>query len=185
MDIFFETFYGGLYKLFFGSGIHLFFIIEIMFRTAFMYLYTVVNVRLMDTRSMGLLSPFEIVIIIALGSAVGDPMLHRDVPMFPAMLVISTVVFMEHFLGKLFMRSPFWDRLMNGKPVLIIKKGLLLKEAMARQNISKEELYSMLRLRGVLRISDVEHAYLEPSGSISVIRKDTSVEPEMIPNHVK
>jgi len=170
-----------LYRLFLGTDISFTIVFEIIFRTAFMYLYTVLNVRLMDKRSMGLLSPFEVIIIIALGSAVGDPMFYRQLPLLPAMMVITTIVFVERLLAKLSMKSRFIERLINGKPVLIIRSGTLIEEAMDNQNISKAELYSILRLRGILHISDVEYAYLEPSGSISIIKKDGSIGSDILP----
>ncbi len=100
-----------LYRLFIGSSFAWSHLFEIIFRTAFMYLYTILNVRLMDKRSMGMLSPFE--------------------------------------------------------------------------NISKNELYSILRMRGVLHIADVEFAYLEPSGSISIIKKDGVAGSDIIPQDTR
>lgn len=160
------------YRMFIGPDFDILFIFEVMFRTAFMYLYTIANVRLMDTRSMGMLSPFEIIIIVALGSAVGDPMFYRQVPLLATMIVITTIVFIERVLTKFAMRSVWFERVLNGRPVLIIKDGQLMKENMAAQNITKLELYSILRQKGVLRISEVEYAYLEPAGSISIIKQD-------------
>ena len=170
-----------LYHLFIGSNFNLLNAFEIIFRTAFMFFYTILNIRLMDRRSMGMLSPFEIIIIIALGSAVGDPMFYRDIPLLTGMIVITTIVFAERCITKISMKSIFFERLINGRPILIIKNGKLLSGAMDEQNISKDELYSILRLRGVLRIADVEYAYLEPSGSVSIIRKDGTPSIDLIP----
>ena len=170
-----------LYRLFIGSEFEWLHLFEIMFRTAFMFFYTIANVRLMDKRSMGMLSPFEIIIIIALGSAVGDPMFYREIPLVYAMVVISTIVFAERVITKVSMLSSFFERLINGDPVLIIRDGQLIKSAMEHQNISKEELYSLLRMRGVLHLADVEYAYLEPSGSISIIKKDGAPGSDIIP----
>ena len=61
-----QAFLDELYRLFIGSGIDWYHAFEIIFRTSFMFFYTILNVRLMDKRSLGLLSPFEIIIIIAL-----------------------------------------------------------------------------------------------------------------------
>ncbi len=170
-----------LYRLFIGATFAWSHLFEIIFRTAFMYLYTIFNVRLMDKRSMGMLSPFEIIIIVALGSAVGDPMFYREIPLVYAMVVITTIVFTERVITKCSMMSHFFERLINGTPVLIVHNGKLLREEMAKENISKDELYSILRMRGVLRIADVELAYLEPSGSISIIKKDGVAGSDIIP----
>lgn len=172
-----------LHKLFIGPDFSFLLIFEIIFRTGFMFLYTIFNVRLMDKRSMGLLNPFEIIIIIALGSAVGDPMFYRNIPLLHGMIVISTIVFIERVIAKISIRSRFFERMLNGNPVMIIQDGNLIQGAMKEQHFSKSELYSILRLRGVMRIADVEFAYLEPSGSISIIKKDGSS--DLIPNDSK
>ena len=172
-----------LYRMFIGDSFAWHHLLEIMFRTAFMYMYTIGNVRLMDKRSMGMLSPFEIIIVIALGSAVGDPMYDTKLPLLYGMIVISTIVFIERLIAKGSMWSPFFERLINGMPVLIIKDGKLLKDAMTQQNISRDEINSMLRMRGVLHIADVDRAYLEPSGSVSIIRKDGIIGSDTIPEY--
>lgn len=171
------------YRLFIGPTFAWGHMFEIVFRTAFMFFYTIANVRLMDKRSMGMLSPFEIIIIIALGSAVGDPMFYREIPLIYAMVVITTIVFAERIIAKCSMVSPALEHFINGRPVLIIQDGIFLKDAMEHQNITKDELYSILRMRGILHLSDVEFAYLEPSGSISIIKKDGVEGSDIIPQN--
>lgn len=177
-----NSFFAEIYRLFLGNGIDALHIFEIMFRTCFMYLYTIANVRLMDKRSMGMLSPFEIIIIVALGTAVGDPMFYREVPLIFGMIVISTIVLTERVITKLSMSSVIFERLLNGRPILLIKDGVLLQKQMAKQGFSRDELYSILRQRGVIRISDVQMAYLEPSGSISLIKKESPSEADLVPD---
>ncbi len=177
MSLFFDEFY----KLFIGTDTTIIHLLEIVFRTSFMYVYAILNVRLMNKRSMGLLSPFEIIIIIALGASVGDPMFYRNIPLIHGMFVISTIVLIERIITKISMKSGYFEKLLNGTPVLIIKDGHLEEFAMKKQNITKDELYSILRLRGVKHMSEIELAYLETSGSLSIIRKN-SVDCEIIPN---
>ena len=52
------------------------FTLEIVLRTVIMYTYTLAIVRVLGKRGLGHLSPFELVIIVALGSSVGDPMFY-------------------------------------------------------------------------------------------------------------
>jgi uncharacterized membrane protein YcaP (DUF421 family) len=51
---------------------------EILLRTTIVYFFALFVVRTIGKRGMGQLAPFDFVIIIALGSAVGDPMFYPD-----------------------------------------------------------------------------------------------------------
>lgn len=157
-----------LYTIFIGNT-ELTQLLQVAFRTSFMYLYAVLNIRLMDKRSLGMLSPFEFIIIIALGTSVGDPMFYTHVPLIQGMIVISTIVLMERIVSTFAERNKIIEKLLGGSPTMIIKEGKEIRSAMKKQNLTKEELCSALRIRGVKNIGQVEYAYLEPSGSISIL----------------
>lgn len=164
------------YRIFIGTDIILCPLLETIFRTGFMYLYTIINIRLMDKRSMGQLSSFEIIIIIALGTSVGDPMFYTHVPLIQAMIVISTIVLLERLISKLTEKSNLLERFLIGQPVLIIKNGILIAQNLKKQKVTKDELYSFLRIKGIKNLGEIEYAYLEPSGSISVIKAEKPIE---------
>src|SRR5687768_2034691 len=87
-------------RIFFGDlSVEL--VLEILLRTTVMYLYTLTLVRVLGKRGLGQLSPFDLVIIVALGAAVGDPMFYRDVPLIHGLIVISVVVGLERILVKI------------------------------------------------------------------------------------
>lgn len=173
------------YRIFIGETINLGPVLEIIFRTSFMYFYTILNIRLMDKRSMGQLSSFDIIIIIALGSSVGDPMCYTNVPLIQAMIAISTIVLVERILSKLTEKNELLQRFIIGNPVLIIKNGNLINNNLKKQNISLEELNSLLRLKGIKNIGEIECAYLEPSGNVSVIKAEKVSEGLSTVNHLE
>ncbi|WP_421940553.1 DUF421 domain-containing protein [Pedobacter sp.] len=88
----FETF--DFQRIFFGE-LPYGFLLEILFRTAIMYIYTILLLRFLGKRSMGQLSTLELAIIICFGSAVGDPMMGKDVPVIHGMVVITTVALLQ------------------------------------------------------------------------------------------
>ena len=63
------------------------FLIEILFRTLVIYAYTFILLRWLGSRTIGQLSTIEFLLVIALGSAVGDAMFYPDVPLVHALLV--------------------------------------------------------------------------------------------------
>ncbi len=146
-------------------------VLEIVLRTAVMYLYTLALVRVLGKRGLGQLSPFELVIIVALGSAVGDPMFYVDVPIVHGIIVITAVVALERTLVKFTERNKRVERLIESIPVLLVRDGVLLAEALDQEDLSQSEVFMGLREKGVEFLGEVRRAYLEPSGHISVFKE--------------
>ena len=69
------------------------FLLEIVVRTLIVYVYALLLLRWLGSRTIGQLSTVEFLLVIALGSAVGDAMFYPDVPLVHAMLVVTVVVF--------------------------------------------------------------------------------------------
>ena len=158
-----------LYRIFIGDQ-PLAFLIEILFRTVVMYVYVLLVLRLLGKRGMGQLSPFEFTIIIALGSAVGDPMFYPEVPLLHCLAVVTVVVAMTRFVTYLSNRSESVEDFLEGQPCSIVANGELNLAAIDGERLSREELFMLLRERNVCQLGQVRHAYLEPSGAISAFR---------------
>ena len=148
-------------------------VLEIVLRTTVMYMYTLALVRVLGKRGLGQLSPFELVIIVALGSAVGDPMFYTDVPLAHGIIVITAVVALERTLVKLTERHKGVERLIESVPVLLVRDGVLLADALDQEDLSQNEVFMGLREKGVEYLGEVRRAYLEPSGHISVFKEKT------------
>src|SRR5690606_22718215 len=68
------------------------YLLEIFIRTLIIYAYTLGLLRWLGSRTIGQLSTVEFLLVIALGSAVGDAMFYPDVPLIHALLVVTIVV---------------------------------------------------------------------------------------------
>ncbi len=145
---------------------------EIVLRTAVMYTYTLVLIRFLGKRGLSQLSPFELLIIVALGSAVGDPMFYPDVPLVAGMVVITGVVALEKVVVILTEKNRRLERLVESFPVLLVRDGVIQTETLDREQLSEDETRMRLRLEGVEFLGDVRRAYLEPSGQVSVFWQD-------------
>jgi uncharacterized membrane protein YcaP (DUF421 family) len=157
-----------LYNICFGDKPP-WFLIEVAFRTVVIFAYTLALLRWMGKRGMGSLSPFEFAIIVALGSAVGDPMFYDDVPLVHTMLVIALVVAMHRTLAWATERNETLERIVESTPRLLVRHGVMHMGNLHREQMSRDELCESLRSEGVRQLGEVEVAYLEPSGKLSVI----------------
>lgn len=68
------------------------FLPETVLRSLIMFIVILISLRLLGKRGVKQLSIFELVVIIGLGSAAGDPMFYKDVGILPAIIVFSMVV---------------------------------------------------------------------------------------------
>lgn len=155
-------------RMFFGDSDPLF-LAEIAVRTLLLYLFSLAMVRLMGKRGMAQLTPFEFVIIVALGSAVGDPMFYPDVPLIHGFVVIASVVLLQHGLSVIAQRSPKLDEIVEGRPVVVVRKGVIQEDVIAAGMFSLAEVLEMVRLQGIARLDDVELAVIENAGRMSIL----------------
>jgi uncharacterized membrane protein YcaP (DUF421 family) len=160
-----------LRRIFLGD-LPLAFLGEIVFRTAIIYLYTLLLVRLLGKRGLGQLSPFDFVIVIALGSAVGDPMFYDDVPVMHCIVVITVIVLLQRSVSWLTDRSGRARDFIESVPRRLVFQGVVDCKSLRDEQLDAEELFAALRIQGVRQLGEVERAYIEPSGSISVLRSE-------------
>lgn len=158
-------------RILFGDQPPLFYL-EILFRTGVIYVYTFVLLRWLGSRTIGQLSTIEFLLVIALGSAVGDAMFYPDVPLAHALLVITAVVLANKALDLCIDRSAGADRIVNGVPVEAIRNGVVSRGFLAADTLSRNELFQQLRERGISQLGEVEHAYLETDGGLTIFRAE-------------
>ncbi|MDO5524042.1 MAG: DUF421 domain-containing protein, partial [Bacteroidia bacterium] len=89
---------------------------EIVLRTAIMLLLLFIGLRFTGKRGMQQLSVFELLIIIALGSAAGDPMIYKDVGIAFALITFLVVFGGYKLITSLIVRSKKAEEILEGKP---------------------------------------------------------------------
>jgi uncharacterized membrane protein YcaP (DUF421 family) len=144
------------------------FLAEISLRTVIMYFIILFGLRLLGKRGVRQLSVFELVVIISLGSAAGDPMFYKEVGLLIP-VVIFTVVVSAYRLTTYFMaKSQKFDDLVEGKCSYLIKEGQFSIDDFAKENLAYDEFFSELRQQSVSHLGQVDCAILETSGVLSV-----------------
>lgn len=150
------------------------FLFEIAFRTIIIYVYCLGLLRWLGSRTVGQLSTIEFLLVIALGSAVGDSMFYPDVPLLHALLVITMVVLANKGLDLLIARSERIEMAIDGIPEEAIRDGVIRKAFIASTTYSESELFQQLRINGVANLGEVAHAYVETNGAISIFLAKTA-----------
>ncbi len=156
-------------RMFFGTDPALFYL-EIVFRTCVVYAYALLLIRWVGGRGIAQMSTVEFLLVIALGSAVGDAMFYPEVPLFHAMLVITVVVVINKVLDILIFRFKSVEKTIDGITVEVIRDGVINVQTLRDSSIGKSELFESLREHGYGNLGEVRQAYLESSGRFSFFR---------------
>lgn len=144
------------------------FILEIILRTGIMFLAIIIGLRILGKRGVKQLSIFELVVIIGLGSAAGDPMFNKDVGIISSIIVFAVIILLysiiTHFIGK----HKYFEQLLEGKSICLIENGQFAIDNFKKENLGSDEFFAELRIKGVSHLGQVETAIVETSGEISV-----------------
>ncbi|CAM3431142.1 DUF421 domain-containing protein [Deinococcus saxicola] len=153
------------------------FMLEIVFRTSVIFIWLLFLLRLTGKRGLAQLSALELVIVIALGSAAGDPLFYPEVPLLHAMLALALVVGLQRVLSHLVMRSERVETFIEGLPVELVREGVFSAGGLERTNLNREELFERLRSQGVMQLGEVRRAYFEQDGNLTVFSHDREPPP--------
>ena len=157
------------------AGLPPLFLAEVVVRVVVILAWTMVLLRWVGGRTIAQMSVVEFLLVIALGSAVGDPLFQPEMPLLPAMLAILLVVLLDKALDLVLIRWRQAKRVVDGIPVEVLRDGVMLQDGLAARNHGSGELMEKLRLAGIRNLGQVDRAYIEPSGQLSVFCRDTAL----------
>src|SRR5687768_16217838 len=143
------------------------FLPQVLLRSAIMFIVAIIALRLIGRRGI-MQGIFELVTIITLGSAAGDPMFYKKVGLLPAMLVFLTIFLMYRIVNFLVSKSTYIEQLVEGKHHRLVKDNRFLTGEIKKDELTKDEVMSDLRLKGATHRGQISAAYVEPSGELSV-----------------
>jgi uncharacterized membrane protein YcaP (DUF421 family) len=148
--------------------------IEVALRTAIVYLFLVVILRLTGRREVGQMSILDLVVILIIANGVQNAMVGANVTLAGGLISATTLVILDRLLNTVIRRNTTLARVLEGEPVLLVSGGRILPSALGRASIDRAELDAALRAHGVSTVDDVRLAVLETDGSISVIPRDSA-----------
>ncbi len=144
------------------------FLLMIVLRTCSMFFIILLGLRLLGKSGVSQLSVFELGIIVGLGSAAGDPMFYQQVGILSAILVFTIIVGLYHFLKYILGKNQKLDQWVEGEPKNLVVDGKLVIKRLAKEPLTRGELFAQLRSSNVSQLGQIKQAILEQSGTVNV-----------------
>lgn len=141
-------------------------------RAVVVYIAAIAMIRLSGKRLLGRASAFDVVLAIIIGSVVSRAITGSS-PFFPTLAAGIVLIWLHWLFAAIAFRSRWFGFFVKGRPIVIVRDGEILWDAMRRSHLSENDLLTALRTQASLAdLSGVAEARLERSGDISVIASD-------------
>jgi uncharacterized membrane protein YcaP (DUF421 family) len=117
---------------------------EHIFRAVVVYVFLFLLLRFVGKKHVGELAPFDLLVLLTLSETVQNAMIGEDKSLIGGLISAGTLIALVQVMGYLSWRSKKIQRLLEGKPTVLVRHGRRHKEMM-RERVSISELTEALR----------------------------------------
>ena len=124
----------------------------------------------MGKREIGQLGIIDLIVSILIAELVAISIENTDKSLFQTIIPLALLGVLEILLAYISIKSRTFRRIFDGKPSLIICDGKVNYKEMVRQRYSMDDLLLTLRQKSIKELNEVEYAFLEPNGKLSIFK---------------
>ena len=144
-------------------------------KTAVVYVFLLVGLRLLGKRELGQMTIYDLVLIVVLANSVQNAMVGSDTTLVGGIVAACTLLLLNQLATVLLVAHPRLEHFAVGEPVLLVRGGDMLREKMRKEGITPDLVMAALREHGIGDLKEVQMAVLEVDGTISVVPKQATV----------
>jgi uncharacterized membrane protein YcaP (DUF421 family) len=146
---------------------------EIAIRSAVVYLAVLVGFRIFGKREVGQLTLADLVLLILIANAVQNAMVGPDASLEGGLFAALILLLVNLAVGYLRVRSPRLDRAFQGHPIPLVTRGQVIEPHLRREGLDDEDLERVAHENQLKGLADIDSAWLETDGTISVVPKSS------------
>ncbi|MBA2483399.1 MAG: DUF421 domain-containing protein [Nitrosomonas sp.] len=155
-------------------------ILRTLIITILAYLALILLLRISGKRTLSKMNAFDFIVTIALGSTLATVLLNKSVALIDGVLAFFLLIGLQFLITFSSVRFEKVSKLIKSTPTLLVYKGELLLDAMRKERVNADEIYAIIREKGVGSIQDVDAVILETDGSLSVIKHTENLKSDVM-----
>ncbi|MGF7059414.1 YetF domain-containing protein [Brassicibacter mesophilus] len=129
--------------------------------------------RFIFKRAINQLTIYDFVLVWILGALTVAPLLDGKISFTYIIIPLLTLFFWHYIISIISMKYRNIAEFFNGKPVILIENGKIIKKNMKKHFVNIDILISELRLKNIFNLSEVKYVILEPNGHLSVMKSES------------
>lgn len=140
-------------------------------RALIVYFALLVLVRVTGRRALGQFTPFDIILLFVLGSAVQNSLIGEDYSMQGGLILAATLVVVNVGVGWIAARNQPFQNLVEGRAIQVGRDGQIDHRALLRESVSTADFEEAMRRADVQHQADIRAAWLETDGTITIMKE--------------
>jgi uncharacterized membrane protein YcaP (DUF421 family) len=143
---------------------------EVVLRGTLIYLALFALLRVLPRREVGSIGTSDLLVLVLIADAVQNAMGAEYRSVTEGLVLVLTILFWSYVIDWVDYRFPGLH-LVSAPPRQLIRNGRILRANLRKERFTEAELMTKLRENGVQSADQVESAYLEGNGKVSVVPK--------------
>ncbi len=148
------------------------------------YISMIIILRVSGKRTLSKMNAFDLIVTVALGSALAATVVNQDVSLLEGMTAIAVLVALQYLIAWLSLHSAVFKELIKSKPQILYYKGEYYQKAMKKERILAQEIEQAVRSNGSVSMSQVLAVVLETDGTLSIIKNASEDTDEDVLKHL-
>jgi uncharacterized membrane protein YcaP (DUF421 family) len=148
------------------------FLLEVLIRTAIIFLALLIFLRLIGKRMGGVLTISELAVMLTMGAILAVPMQMPDRGVLQGIVILITILLLQRGLNLLEFKSNKVEQLTQGEMTMLVKDGTIKTGNMALSRLSRQQVFAELRKKNIYNLGGVKRMYLEACGIFSIYEFD-------------
>jgi uncharacterized membrane protein YcaP (DUF421 family) len=145
---------------------------EIIARAAAVYFFIWLVTRGIGKRQLSQLSAFQLILLVTIGDLVQQGVTQDDRSISGAFLAVGTIAMLVALSSAVAYFWPKSRRVVEGLPVIVVRDGHIIDEALRTERMPVDELLEEARREGIDDLRKVKIAIVETDGKLSFIQEE-------------
>lgn len=143
-------------------------LLEIFLRGTITYLALLLLLRLVLKRERGNASLSDLLVLVVLADAAQNALAGGYTSITDGILLVTTILLWSHTINWLGYHNKVIGKLVHPDPLLLVKDGQVQRQNLRKELLTLDELETLLREQEVYDLAEVEEAFMEGDGQLSV-----------------
>jgi uncharacterized membrane protein YcaP (DUF421 family) len=144
---------------------------DVVIRAGVAYVFIIFILRAIGRRELSSLGASDIVLLVVMGDLVQNGVTQSDQSMSGVFLAISTFAMLTVAVSVMTFKSRRARTLIEGQPLILVQEGKPIEKNLRTERLLVDDVAEEARAQGLESIDEIKWCLLEPSGSMSFIKK--------------